>query len=91
MLAGFSVPKKKFGSSVKRHRIRRLMVEAWRLNKHSLYATVPEDQQLHIFFIFTDHNMPDYETVQRAVIGCIEKLVETIRTNSEIPTPNPTK
>ncbi len=87
-MAGFSVPKKKFGSSVKRHRIRRLMVEAWRTNKHGLYAVIPEDQQLHIFFIFTDNTMPDHETVTRAIIGCIEKLVEAITANTKPQAPN---
>jgi ribonuclease P protein component len=73
--AGFSVPKKKFHSSVRRHRIRRLMVEAWRLNKHILYPVIPEGRQLHLFFIFTDAAMPDYETVKDAVVKGINQLV----------------
>jgi ribonuclease P protein component len=73
-MTGFSVPKKKFGSSVRRHRIRRLMSEAWRLNKHTLYATIPPDKQLHLFFIFTDSAMPDYEAVKEAVIKGIRNL-----------------
>lgn len=85
-MTGFSVPKKKFGGSVKRHRIRRLMVEAWRLNKHTLYAAIPLQQQLHIFFIFTDAVLPDYETVKAAVVKGIDKLVE--HTNSQFPIPN---
>jgi ribonuclease P protein component len=76
--AGFSVPKKKFRSSVDRHRIRRLLVEAWRLNKHAVYAAVPEDRQLHLFFVFTDTKMPDCETVSAAVIKGIEKLAKSI-------------
>ena len=71
---GFSVPKKKFRSSVNRHRIRRLMVESWRLNKHLLYDLVPASQQMHLFLIFTDVKMPEYETVCAAVIKGIDKL-----------------
>jgi ribonuclease P protein component len=73
-LAGFSVPKKKFRHSVDRHRIRRLMVEAWRLNKQSLYDAVPADVQLHIFFIFTDKILPEYATVQQALVKGIGQL-----------------
>jgi ribonuclease P protein component len=85
VLAGFSVPKKKFGSSVKRHRIRRLMAEAWRLNKQLLYTAIPPDQQLHLFFTFIDTTLPDYETVRKAVLKGIEKLVEA---NSKLKIPD---
>ncbi len=79
MQVGFSVPKKKFRSSVQRHRIRRLMAEAWRLHKHLLYAHIPEDRQLHLFLIFTDIKMPEYELVQAAVVKGIGKLAESIQ------------
>jgi len=73
--AGFSVPKKKFRSSVHRHRVRRLMVEAWRLHKHTLYPLIPADKQLHLFFIFTDNRMPDgYEPVKEAIVKGLNKL-----------------
>ena len=74
VMTGFSVPKKKFSSSVHRHRIRRLMSEAWRLNKHTIYADIPPDKQLHLFFIFTGTAMPEYEVVKDAVVKGIEKL-----------------
>jgi ribonuclease P protein component len=80
-MAGFSVPKKKFSSSVHRHRIRRLMVEAWRHHKHTLYAAIPEGQQLHIFLIFTDRNMPDQQTVLDGVVKGIDKLVKQLSTD----------
>jgi len=76
---GFSVPKKKFRSSVHRHRIRRLMAEAWRLHKHTLYASVPNEHQMHLFLIFTDAAMPEYEVVKDAVVKGIEKLAESIK------------
>ena len=81
VLAGFSVPKKKFPGSVERHRIRRQMVEAWRLNKHALYAAIPEGSQLHLFFIFTDTAMPAYDVVRDAVV----KGIETLNSKFQIP------
>jgi hypothetical protein len=80
-MAGFSVPKKKFRSSVHRHRIRRLMAEAWRLHKHLLYAVVPADKQLHLFFIFTDIKMPAYLVVKDALVKGIDKLKESVAIN----------
>lgn len=50
------------------------MVEAWRLNKHVLYADIAPDVQLHMFLLFTDNKLPDYETVLKAVVQVIEKL-----------------
>ena len=77
MLAGFSVPKKKFRKSVHRHRIARLMREAWRLNKHPLYAAMPADKQMHVFLIHTGTEMPDFDTVQAVVVKGIGALQET--------------
>jgi ribonuclease P protein component len=76
VLAGFSIPKKRFRLSVKRHRVRRLMVEAWRLHKHTLYSALPADMQLHVFLIFTGDSLPEFTTVEKAVVQCIEKLAE---------------
>lgn len=75
---GFTVPKKKFRKAVERNRVKRLLREAWRLNKHTLYTVVPEDSQLHIFLIFTDNKLPDIETITTVVITGIEKLIDRL-------------
>lgn len=72
--AGFSVPKKKFRKSVQRHRLRRLLVEAWRLNKQDVYNAVPEGQQMHLFILYTSPEMQDYPTVAAAVERGIVQL-----------------
>ena len=71
---GFSVPKKKFRSSVDRHRVRRLMAESWRLNKAALYPAIPEHLQLHLFLVFTSPKLPDYEPVKNAIVTGLGKL-----------------
>jgi ribonuclease P protein component len=76
--AGFSVPKKKFRKSVHRHRLRRLMVEAWRLNKQEVYEAVPDGQQLHLFILYTSPEMLDYPTVAAAVQKGIGQLITYI-------------
>ncbi len=50
------------------------MVESWRLNKHLLYPSLPENRQMHLFIIFTGKEMPDYPTVLAAVLKGIGKL-----------------
>jgi ribonuclease P protein component len=71
---GFSVPKKKFRHSVQRHRITRMMREAWRLNKQILYAVIPPDTQLHVFIIYTETTAPDYATLEAAMLKSIAHL-----------------
>jgi len=55
------------------------MAEAWRLNKHTLYPQIPEGQQLHLFLIFTDVKMPEYNTVLAAIIKGMNKLAENLK------------
>jgi ribonuclease P protein component len=79
---GFSVPKKKFRGSVQRHRIRRLISEAWRLQKHLIHPCIPEDKQLHLFIIFTHTEMPTQEQVMQAVAKGIEGLKKVLDVGS---------
>jgi ribonuclease P protein component len=72
--AGFSVPKKKFRSSVDRHGVRRKLVESWRLNKQVLIDAVPADRQLHVFLVYTGKELPTTEQVLPAVITGIARL-----------------
>ena len=76
MRVGFSVPKKKFRLSVHRHRIRRLLAEAWRLQKQSLYQAVAAEQQLQVFLIFADGAMPQYAAIEKAVKDGIDRLIK---------------
>jgi ribonuclease P protein component len=70
------VPKKKFRRSVDRHRIMRLMREAWRTSKAPLYEAVPAHTQLHLFLIFTSTDMPDLATVRASIDKIIARLVQ---------------
>jgi ribonuclease P protein component len=76
--AGFSVPKKKFKRSVDRGRVKRLLREAWRLQQHELSEGIPAGKQLHVFLIFTDAALPDYQTVYNAVGKGLTKLKKAL-------------
>lgn len=75
---GFSVPKKKFRRSVQRHHLRRLMLEAWRLNKKDLYAAIPADQHLRIFILYIAREAVDFSTLQHSIQTGIKRLAETM-------------
>lgn len=82
------MPKKKIKLSVGRHRIRRLMLEAWRLNKHTVYAAVPEGKQLHVFIMYTDKKSPDFDTMLKALLKCNARLLAAL-TAADNPLPQP--
>lgn len=80
---GFSAPKKKFKSSVHRHRIRRIMFESWRVNKSEIYSYLPSELQMHLFIVFTGTELPNYESVNKAVLNGI-----AILKNSDLSKPS---
>ena len=76
--AGFSVPKKFFKHAVDRNRIKRLMREAYRLNKTLLYEKLAErKQQMAIMFVYKGKELPKHEAVTKAVIHCMNRIIKT--------------
>jgi len=77
--AGFSVTKKIFKHAVSRNRIKRMMREAYRLNKHELYQKI-ETRQLAVFFIFIGKEITDYKTIERAMKKSIQRIISSFAT-----------
>ncbi|MDL2241722.1 ribonuclease P protein component [Bacteroidales bacterium OttesenSCG-928-L03] len=74
-----SVPKKKFKRAVKRNRVKRLVRESYRLNKHSFLDFLQENNKtLLVAFLFVGDDLPDYKTVEAAVIKALGKLQEKL-------------
>ena len=78
LLAGFSAPKKKFKKAVDRNRVKRLLREAWRLNKHELTAAIPEGKQLQVFIQYLDREIPDFPKVSAVTILSIARLKKAL-------------
>lgn len=80
--AGFTVSKKIFKRAVKRNRIKRLMREAYRLNKQML-PLLADEQQMAIFFIFIGKELPTFAQVEKAMKKALYKLAESSKKADE--------
>jgi len=79
--AGVGVSSKHFKKAVDRNRIKRLLREAYRLEKQSLHeAIVTQSKTISVFFLYLDKELPDYTLVREKMKEGIEKLIKRINT-----------
>ena len=76
---GAGVSGKNFKKAVDRNRIKRLIKESYRLQKSQLQQTLKEKSiQLNVFFIYTDRELPDFNTVKVKVNVALKKLLQLV-------------
>jgi len=77
--AAFSVSKKSFRKATERNLIRRRMREAYRKNKQTLYDHLTSmNFRITFMIIFRENNIPDYQIIEKAMIGMIGTLCAAV-------------
>jgi len=67
-------PKKSFKSAVKRNRIKRLLREAYRLNKHAVFNNIEGNYAFAILYLGKE--MPDYQFIDEKMKGLLDKFIK---------------
>lgn len=81
-----SVPKKKIKSAVERNRVKRLLREAWRLNKPSLYQLLNEKQvKGNVMLLFLDKFPPDIHLLQKKMPSVSEFITKVLSAKRHLP------
>ncbi len=73
---GVAVPKKNFKSAVKRNRIKRLLRETYRLNKHLVFNN--SEGNFTFLILYLGKDMPTYKQVEKGMLAILQKFLNKI-------------
>jgi ribonuclease P protein component len=80
---GVAVSSRHFKKAVDRNRIKRLLREAWRLQKKPLEAALEQSgHRLRLFLIYTGREVPPYDALAAKVLLSIHRLNSTLHENT---------
>ncbi len=80
---GFAVSSKHFKKAVDRNRIKRLMREAYRLQKNDLQILLTQQhKQLAVFIIYVGTELPEYDLIFDKTTHVINRLIKITNENT---------
>ena len=75
--AGFSASTKKFKKATDRNKIKRLMREAYRLQKNDLNIQLSlAEKAINIFFIYTGKEIPTYDFIFEKMGNVLKRIIK---------------
>jgi ribonuclease P protein component len=77
---GAGVSTKNFKKAVDRNRVRRLMKEAWRLEKNSLQEILKDKKMLAVFILYANNEIESFKVVSAKMKKIIDKLSTVVGT-----------
>ena len=84
MQTGVVVPKRLFRHAVDRNRVKRLLREAYRLEKPALHASLGEGcHQWQLLFVYTGRELPTFQQVQKSVNVLLNSMQKKFLTEAD--------